>query len=208
LMGVANFAAQYQQAPQTPDGEFFRLKWFEIEDKPARYAQEGEFCISIDSALSTSNTADYTALLVAYIYRQKLHVIRIARGKWDYETLKLQVMDWIRKLYRPGKPVYLVVENAGSGISLGQYLKDHRDERFRFEPHQPRGSKLERASRVLSAVERKVQLMNVPGENGWVQPFLNELMTFPNGKNDDQVDALVQLLWMRWVRCQLGIGNN
>lgn len=206
-MGAANFAAQYQQAPLMPDGEWFRRPWFEYVDKPARFALEGEFCISIDSAQSTSSTADFTALLVAYIYRRKLLVVRVDRGRFDYEMLKLKTLDLIRRLHRPGKPVYVVVETAGSGISLAQYLVDHRDERFRFEGYRPRGSKQERAWRVLSAAERGIQIMNAPGENGWVQPFLNELMTFPNGANDDQVDALVQLLSMRWVRCQLGIGQ-
>ena len=206
-MGATNFAAQYQQAPQTPDGEWFRLKWFELVDKPAQFAPEGEFCISIDSALSTSSTADFTALLVAYIYRQRLFVVRVDRGRWDYEMLKLKALDWIRKLHRPGKPVYVVVEVAGSGISLAQYLVEHWDERFQFEAYRPKGSKQERAWRVLSAAERGIQIINSPGENGWVQPFVNELMTFPNGANDDQVDALVQLLMMRWVRCQLAIGQ-
>jgi hypothetical protein len=43
---------------------------------------------------------------------------------------------------------------------------------------------------------RRVFIVNMEGENGWVEPFINELVTFPQARFDDQVDSLVQvLLW-------------
>jgi predicted phage terminase large subunit-like protein len=55
-----------------------------------------------------------------------------------------------------------------------------------------------RASFVLPVfVEGRVALVSTPGKNAWVQPFLNELLSFPNGRYDDQVDSLVQAI--RWA---------
>jgi hypothetical protein len=36
-----------------------------------------------------------------------------------------------------------------------------------------------------------------PREASWLGPFRHELMAFPNGRNDDQVDSVAQFLdWM------------
>jgi phage terminase large subunit-like protein len=42
----------------------------------------------------------------------------------------------------------------------------------------------------------RVFIVNKEGKNGWVEPFINEVVTFPQARFDDQVDSLVQvLLW-------------
>jgi predicted phage terminase large subunit-like protein len=42
----------------------------------------------------------------------------------------------------------------------------------------------------------RVFVLNQEGKNAWVEPFINELVTFPQARFDDQVDSLVQvLLW-------------
>ena len=42
----------------------------------------------------------------------------------------------------------------------------------------------------------RVFIVSKPGENDWVEPYINELVSFPNGRFDDQVDSLVQaLIW-------------
>lgn len=78
-----------------------------------------------------------------------------------------------------------------------------RDERITVRHRRPGEDKVVRAARVLPWVERGISLLSVAGSNAWVEPYLNEFMSFPNGRNDDQVDSLVQLLHMRWVTCLL-----
>ena len=202
-IGVFNFAAQYQQSPRTPDGQLFKRKYFDLIDHYPPRSPEGEFFISIDSALSTSSGADFTAISIVYIYGGKLYVIKAERGRWEYEDLKARTMTWVKHLYRPSHQVNVFVEAAGSGISLAQYLRSTHDERYYFEPCQPRGDKVYRASRVLAWVEMGISIVNIPGHNAWVEPYVNEFMNFPNGANDDQVDSLVQVLWKNRARCLL-----
>lgn len=196
-IGAFNFAAQYQQSPRTPDGQLFKRKYFAVIDRHPAVSSEGEYFISIDSALSTSSTADFTAISIVCIYRRKLYVVRAERGRWDYEDLKARTLKWVKDLYRPCHPVNVFVEAAGSGISLAQYLTSAHDERYHFESCHPRGNKVYRASRVLAWFEMGISIVSVPGRNAWVEPYINEFMNFPNGANDDQVDSLVQLLWRR-----------
>ncbi|MBS0480051.1 MAG: phage terminase large subunit, partial [Proteobacteria bacterium] len=58
----------------------------------------------------------------------------------------------------------------------------------------PRGSKLERANAVSSLVEAGNVYLPHPEIAPWVGAFIEELADFPNGENDDQVDAASQAL--------------
>lgn len=194
-IGAFNFEAQYQQSPRTPDGSLFKRKYFKVVDQHPEFRPEGQFFISIDSALSTSSTADYTAISMVYIDRGRLHVVTAERGRWDYETLKGKTLKWVEALFRLNqRPVYILVERAGSGISLAQFLMRAQSDRYRAFHRRPTEDKLTRAARVLPWIEADIFISNVAGRNAWVQPYLNEFMNFPNGANDDQVDSLVQLL--------------
>lgn len=199
-VGAFNFEAQYQQSPRTPDGSLFKRKYFKLVDQRPPFRTDGEFFISIDSALSTSSTADYTAISIVYIDQGKLYVLKAERGRWDYEALKKRTLEWIQALARRDHPVNVLVERAGSGISLAQYLDAARNERYRAWHRRPSEDKLTRAARVLPCFEAGIFIVNIPTRNDWVEPYLNEFMNFPNGANDDQVDSLVQLLHMNMVR--------
>jgi predicted phage terminase large subunit-like protein len=203
-VGSFNFAAQYQQSPKTPEGTLFKRKYFKLVDNLPRHAfSHGKFFISIDSALSTAATADFTAISVVCVVDGKMYVIMAERGRWEYEELKARVLHWIDQLARKGQQPYVLVEYAGSGIALSQFLatRGHTDRRFEIHWRRPGEDKVTRAAKVLNMFEAVVHLLNIEGRNGWVQPFLNEFMNFPNGANDDQVDSLVQLLHVNAFRC-------
>lgn len=202
-IGSFNFAAQYQQSPTTPDGQIFLRKYFELVEERPPFRKQGELFLTIDSASSTSSTADYTAITVVWIHDGRLWVLKVDRGRWDYEALKARTLAWIKYLSRPIGRLSVVVENAASGIALGQYLRDRPDDSFQSFTFQPQEKKLARAMRVLPDFEAGIRVLNRPGNSAEVERFLNEFMSFPNGPNDDQVDSLVQLLHWRRVRLLL-----
>jgi len=186
------FAAQYQQAPETPDGSLFKRRYFNTISAAPPIHPKGAWIVSIDSALSTSETADYSALTLVYTHNTIYYVMRAERGRWDYETLKAKANEYIK---RYGKKLTFIVEQAGSGISLIQALHRARVQCFH---HLPKNDKMSRAAHVLPLVEAgRVRILDNPNENAWVEGFINELVTFPQGRYDDQVDSLVQLL--RWA---------
>ena len=52
---------------------------------------------------------------------------------------------------------------------------------------------MQRASWILPTVfKKRVHILNIEGNNEWVEPFLNELLTFPHGRYDDYVDCFTQ----------------
>ena len=52
----------------------------------------------------------------------------------------------------------------------------------------------------------RVYILNKQGENNWVEPYINELLSFPNGRFDDQVDSLVQAL--NWAEPRANPGGR
>lgn len=188
-IGSFNFAAQYQQSPETPEGAMFKLKYFQREHQAPRLASGGMLYVSIDSAISTSETADYSAISVVYAHRGHFWVVHAERGHWDYETLKAKAMHYARR-YRDS--VTFIVEAAGTGISLIKYLQDQR---LRCHHYHPRTDKMTRACYALPILaEGRVHIVDIEGKNDWVESYLNEFVSFPHGRFDDQVDSLVQLL--------------
>jgi predicted phage terminase large subunit-like protein len=200
-IGTYNFVSQYQQSPETPTGGLFKRKYVHITNHYPKNSQEGRWWVSIDSALSTSETADYSALTVGYSNSEGHFVLSVTRGRWDYETLKSKALYWVERL---GEDVTIIVEAAGSGISLIEYMKKAR---LRFVSHRANRDKIERAALVLPLfVAGRVHISNVKSNNSWVEEFVNELVIFPNGRHDDQVDSLVQAL--RWAEPRVNPGGQ
>jgi predicted phage terminase large subunit-like protein len=178
-----------------------KRKYIHIIDHYPNRRPDGYWWVSIDSALSTSETADYSALTLGYSNGDGHFVLNVERGRWDYETLKGKALFYVNRLRGD---VDFIVEAAGSGISLIEYMRKNQ---LRCVAHRAKHDKVVRVSSVLELfVAGRVHICNVQPRNGWVDEFMNELLTFPNGRHDDQVDSLVQAL--RWVEPRVNPGGR
>ena len=186
-----------------------RLPHFETDDSRTDHGDglrqitlcpEGLHWVSIDSALSTSDTADYSALSFGYSTRQGHYVLFAERGRWDYETLLSKALAYAKQYPR----VIFIVEAAGSGISLISSLR--KAERSCFW-HHPNDDKMYRAALVLPIFAKgRVFILKQDAQSDWVEPYVNELVSFPNGRFDDQVDSLVQAI--RWAEPRVNPGGT
>jgi predicted phage terminase large subunit-like protein len=189
-LGGFYFAAQYQQSPETPDGALFKRDWFKIVDRIPRRSSNSELYISVDTAISTSMTADYSAFSMVLVDGPRFYVLHADRGRWSYETLKARLLRFVDP--DSSLPVSFFIEAAGSGISL---IKALRDRGLRCLHYHPKKDKVTRAAHALPIVEAgRVHLLDRPGKSAWIESYLNEFTSFPHGRFDDQVDSLVQLL--------------
>lgn len=88
----------------------------------------------------------------------------------------------------------ILIEAMNAGIPLIQDLRVHTQ--LNIYPVLPKGDKATRMMSESSAVEAgKVYL---PKEANWLAEFQREVVQFPKGKHDDQVDSLSQFL--KWAR--------
>lgn len=200
-LGSYNFASQYQQHPETPEGGMFKRDWFKIVEHAPKFTPSGYWFVTIDSALSTSETADYSVISLVYGDRGGYWVITSERGRWDYEALKDKALGWRRRIRGD---LYFLVEKAASGISLIHAL---RTANLRCFHYKPKTSKIARAAQALPIIESgRVHILNLAGRNQWVEPYINEFVTFPHSRYDDQVDALTQLL--PWAELRVNPGGS
>ena len=90
----------------------------------------------------------------------------------------------------PGARLKLI-EDKANGPAIISTL---RQEISGIVPVNPRGSKEARASAVSPEIEAGNVYLPSPSIASWVTDYIEEWAAFPNGENDDQVDATSQAL--------------
>lgn len=187
-VGSHYFSAQYQQDPEPPGGGIFKQKWINIVDRLPKREPNGQVWVSLDPAVSTSDAADFSAICVMYAINGHYYFFHFERGHWEYETIKSKILGYMQR----NSKANLVIEHAGPGITMGQHLKSVG---INYLPYIPRYDKITRAHLVTNIFESgRIFMVNTPGKNAWLEPCVNEIVTFPFGSHDDQVDSMVQAL--------------
>ena len=188
-MGSYDFSAQYQQAPVPAGGNMIRPEWLGYFSDPPPL-QDGDIILqSWDTASSMSELASYSVGITAQLVKTgTIRVLDLVRGRWQFPDLQRQVI----KAARCHHPKCILIENHASGTALQQNLKG---ERLTVIAIKPKGDKVMRMHAHTATLEAKKVLL--PKNAPWLDEFLCELLAFPHGKHDDQVDALSQL--MTWI---------
>jgi predicted phage terminase large subunit-like protein len=104
----------------------------------------------------------------------------------------VRTLDAVRALSRrwPGALAKLI-EEAANGIAVIQMLAH---EIPGVLPVKPLSGKVARARSVTPLIAAGNVYLPHPAFAPWVQGFIEEHSSFPNGRNDDDVDALTQAL--------------
>jgi predicted phage terminase large subunit-like protein len=192
-MGSTAFEAQYQQAPVPALGNVFKAHWFKVTPPEFRLEDGGNIIQSWDTAIKTADGNSFSVCVTALVRASQVYVIDVWRGRLEFPDLRRKAIE----LARLHTARTLLIEDRASGQQLIQTLRSE-------EPHgvplplaqSPSNDKLSRAEGVSSIIEAG-QLF-LPNEAHWLGEFKSELLAFPSGRYNDQVDALTQLL--EWVR--------
>lgn len=91
-----------------------------------------------------------------------------------------------------------LIEDKANGSAVIQML---RHEIPGILPVNPEGGKTARAAAISTLIEAGNIFLPHPQVAPWVNDFIEECAAFPNGKHDDQVDAMTQAL-LRWHMVQ------
>ena len=111
------------------------------------------------------------------------------RGRLDYPDLKKKAIE----LAREWNANYVLIEDMGSGIQLLQELRrELSSKEIRLRACRPVGDKIVRMSNQTAKIEAGKVLF--PKNAHWLTEFVEELLAFPEGKHDDQVDSVSQYL--------------
>jgi predicted phage terminase large subunit-like protein len=116
----------------------------------------------------------------------------------DFPELKRAV----RELAAMHRADIVLVEDKASGISLIQELRAEGFSRVQASPSLD-GDKVMRLRAQTAKIEGGFVIF--PEEAPWLDAYLRELLSFPNSKNDDQVDSTVYALAWITVHPEPGI---
>lgn len=196
-LGSYWFAALYQQRPAPAEGNRFKRYWFRywsaegqgslyrlrgVPDRIVR-ARDCRRFGTVDLAVSTRTSADYTVLAAwAVTPDGDLLLIDLIRERFEEPDLIRQAVA----LRARHDLDYLAVEANGVQLGIVQTM--------RRSPHKlaVRGivndrDKLSRASTAIIRCE--AGQIFFPERAPWLDTYESELLGFPSGAHDDQVDA-------------------
>jgi hypothetical protein len=96
----------------------------------------------------------------------------------------------------------VLIEDKASGTQLIQELI--ADGLYAVTRHQPQSDKIMRMHAQTAMIENG--FVNLPDTAPWLNAYLHELASFPNGRHDDQVDSTAQML--DWFKRGSGPSSN
>lgn len=153
--------------------------------------QEGAVVQSWDTAIKAGHGHDASACATFAAMPDGTHrLLDMQVLRLEYPQLRRSVLELARRF----APSAMLIEDKASGQSLIQDLR--REGGLPVVAVQPQGDKLTRFARITPLIEAgKVML---PRRADWLADFEAELIAFPHGAHDDQVDAFSQ--YLNWVR--------
>ena len=192
--GSRYWESLYMQNPTPEEGGIIKKRWLQKWDHSE--PPSCDFIIqTYDTAFSTRTTADFSVIQTWGIFDMpeedyegrelwgsNLILLGNTRGKFEYPDLR----KISQELYNEYKPDVCIIEKKASGQSLIQDLRRSGLPVMEYNPDKDKVSRVYAASPMLES--GRVWL---PDGKRWSDELIEELITFPNGRNDDQVDALV-----------------
>ncbi len=188
-LGTYSFSAQYQQSPVPLGGAMIQWSWFGTYDELPAKGPNDRVVQSWDIASMTGASNDYSVGTTWLEHDGRYYLIEVLRERLIYPDLKRRV---VAEADRHAADAVLI-EHTSSGTPLIQDLQ--REGPLRPIAITPEGDKVMRMLAPSAKIEAGYVLL--PERAPWLQDFQTEILQFPAGKHDDQIDSLSQFL--NWV---------
>ena len=196
-VGSFVFSSQYQQQPVPIEGAIVKWEWFQRYDQLPPCEPNDSIVQSWDTASKSTELADYSVCSTWLVKGKDYYLVDILREKLAYPELKRRAISQALE-YNADT---ILIEDTGSGTSL---IQDLGVDGTQGVPYPigvtPGQDKITRMSSTSSKIE--AGQVHLPANADWLDDFHAELMQFPNGSHDDQVDSLSQFL--RWIESRPG----
>jgi predicted phage terminase large subunit-like protein len=184
-LGSEAFAAQYLQCPVPPGGNLFKRDWlYRYTEMPAD-DEDGSTYQSWDTASKTAAQNDYSVCTTWRVIKGKYYLLDVIRGKFEYPELKAKAIEAAQSW----NPSHVLIEDTGVGTGLIAELVYESINAIGVQPVQ---SKIARAS--IQSAKFEAERVLFPPAAPWLSDLEAELLAFPSGRHDDQVDSIVQML--------------
>ena len=142
--------------------------------------------VSWDTASTQKETSDYSVGTVWGAKGLDYYLLEVDRGRPETPELRRRIMT-ISERY--GADATLM-ENTELGRSLTQDLKHSASLRLLLQTPW-----FDKEARIMAQSARfEGGQVHLPRDASWLGPYVDEILAFPVGKHDDQVDSTSQAL--------------
>ena len=185
-IGTYEFSAQYQQDPMPLEGGLIKWSWFRSYDDAPERQPTSFVSQSWDSASKAEEIHDYSVCTTWLRHGDEHYLLDVTRLRLEYPALKRLIVEMANR-YRPDA---VLIEDKGSGTQLIQDLRDGGE--VLPIAITPEADKITRMYAQSAKIEAGHVLL--PREALWLDDFRTEILQFPRGRYDDQVDSVSQYL--------------
>lgn len=181
--------ALYQQRPSSMAGNIFKREnlgnFYKLKDLPNKF---DKMVLSLDATFEDNDDSDYVvgqawgkSGVNYYLLAQFRQQMGYVQTKKEFRLLCGQFPQVLRK----------IIEKKANGAAL---IEEMSKEFSGIVGYTPTESKISRANAVSTLYDANNIWLPDPSIASWVRQYVEELATFPNGINDDQVDCSTQAL--------------
>ncbi len=186
-MGTFAFSAQYLQRPVSVEGNLVKWTWFRPYAYPPAHDHDGRIVQSWDTASKAGELNDYSVCTTWLMKGDDYYLLDVLRERLEYPFLKKRVVGMAHR--HAARSV--LIEDKGSGTHLIQDLRFEKTG-VRAIAIIPEADKVTRMSNQSPQIEAGQVIL--PEAAPWLDELKAEILAFPNGRFDDQVDSLSQFL--------------
>lgn len=183
VVGPRDWSALYQQEPVPEGGSYFQkswIQWYDIKPKHLRYYGASDYAV-------TEEGGDYTVHGVAGVDpNDDLYIVDWYREQSDPEEWIDELLD----LMRQWKTIEWGEEKGQIQKSLNSLIRKRQQEEKVYCHRVQYASSRDKVARAQAIRGRWAQGKVFLPRTEWARKIVHELLRFPAGKWDDQVDTL------------------
>jgi predicted phage terminase large subunit-like protein len=177
--------AQYQQNPTAQEAAVIKrdwIRWWPNSDPP-----QCEFLVqAYDTALTTKERSDYSVCQTWGVFQDENGVDNVilmnrVKGKYEFPELKQMALQQ----YKDWEPDAMIVEAKASGQPL---IDELRRSGIYVQDYSP-GKGQDKIARVNAVSDMFASGQVWFPETRWATEVVEELLAFPAGEHDDEVDT-------------------
>lgn len=187
--GWYEFSSQYLNDPIPDKDATFQTEWFQYYDKEEVRGRTLTKIITVDPAISTDKSADFTAIIVCGIDQfSNIFILDIVRGHFTPNQI-INNLFTLSEIYHPDK---IGIEMVAYQKALAYSLKDEMQRRGRYLPIfevQPQERSKDERIRGLQPQYANRKVFHLK-EHPLTLYLEGELKAFPRGSKDDLIDSL------------------
>lgn len=184
------YSQEYLNRPLDESNAFFRRADF-LEQSPADKKSNKIYYVGVDLAFTLNQSADFTCFVVGATDQEGiLHIVEVIRERMD----AVEAVNTVLMLNKKYDPQYFFFEKGALTNSVLPHLHVAMQENNNYASYElfaRVGDKLQFAQTIKARM--RINRVAFDKDAFWFPDLEEELLQFPRGGHDDQVDAMAIL---------------